>query len=294
MCKESFVKKITEEMEKRLGEKFTVKVQKVKKNNNVEYHGLIIQKQENNIAPTIYLDSFYEYYKQGETIDGIVEQIEEHYHRGEVTTPIDMDFFRDFEQVKGRIAYKLINAERNQELLEKIPHILFMDLAICFYYAFYNEQLGDGMILIYNTHMEMWKTNHRELMQLAQENTPDLFPAMFAGMSTLFREMCKEDMGVPPLYILTNQQKCQGASAILYPHMLEKIADELKSNYYILPSSVHEVILLKEDEVREADALHDMIVEANNTQVLAEEILSDYPYYYDCSTKKLTQVKQSD
>lgn len=294
MCDEKFINQVKAGLKAGLGDDVSMKVQKVKKNNNVIYHGLIVQKKECNIAPTIYLDSYYNYYLQGEPIEQIIEQIKEQYHMGELTAPVDMEFFRDFSCVKERIAYKLINADRNKELLEQIPHILFMDLAICFYYAFYNEQLGEGMILIHNSHMEMWETNHQELMQLAQANTPRLFPAMFSSMAVLFQELCENEMGVPPLYILTNQQKCQGAAAILYPQMLEEMADKLGGGYYILPSSVHEVILLKEAEVKDADALHDMILEANNTQVLAEEILSDYPYYYNCSTKKLTQFKSLD
>lgn len=294
MSNDIFTAKVIEELKKRLKEEITIKEHKVKKNNGVVYQGLIIQKADSNIAPTIYLDSFYEQYKRGETIESIVERIEQHYYNGEIAEPVDMEFFREFEKVKDRIAYKLVNAERNRELLEQIPHILFMDLAICFYYAFYNKQLGDGMILIYNSHMDMWGTNHQELMRLAQENTVKLFPPVFNSMAMLFRDMYEEEMVGPPLYVLTNQQKCQGASAILYPHILEELAEELNGDYYVLPSSVHEVILLKADEVKDAEALHHMILEANNTQVLEEEILSDYPYFYDGSVKKLIQVNCFD
>ena len=68
-----------------------------------------------------------------------------------------MDFFKDFEKVKDRIVYRLIHAGRNKELLDEIPHIPFWDLAICFSYSFWSEELGDGMILIRNEHMESWK-----------------------------------------------------------------------------------------------------------------------------------------
>lgn len=289
MSEETFVNVIIDNLKKRLGDEASIKARTVKKNNNVVYRGIIIQKRHQNIAPTIYVNSFFELYKKGETLDTIVDCIEQQYYKGEVKQSIDMEFFRDFSEVKSRIAYRLINAKKNEELLEEIPHILFMDLAICFYYAFQSEELGDGMILVHNTHMEMWNTSHKELMNLAQENTERLFPAVFESMGTILKEFGVDGDDYPMIYVLTNQQKCQGAATILYKDMLDNIASRIGGNYYLLPSSIHEVIILKE-ETCQVDSLHNMIVEANETQVMEEEVLADYPYYYDASKKKLTRI----
>ncbi len=293
MKKEKFGERVKEGLLKRIGDNISIKVQMVKKNNGVEYLGMLIQKADSNISPTVYLDNFYECYQQGEKLDSIVERILYLYREGEVKAPIDMEFFREFTKVKERIAYRLINAEQNKELLEQIPHIIFMDLAICFYYAFQHEQLGEGMILIYNSHMKMWNTNHQELMKLAQENTPKLFPTLIITMDMILQNMSQVEADrMEPLYVLTNQQRCQGAACILYSEMLENIAKKLGGSYYILPSSIHEVILLRDKGTEDAKELHEVILEANSTQLLKEEILSDYPYYYNCSEKKLTQIRE--
>ncbi|MBR4082868.1 MAG: hypothetical protein IKK33_01140 [Lachnospiraceae bacterium] len=285
-----FLTEVQNNLKGKMNTDIKIKVQEVRKNNNVIYYGLIIQRPEHNIAPTIYLNAFYDMYRSGMEMEEVVKCIMDIYKKGEVKESIDMDFFCRFEEVKDKIAYRLINAERNKELLEQIPHILFMDLAICFYYAFYQEELGEGMILIHNTHMEMWGTNHKELMKLAEKNTGRMLPPNIVSMKTLLRELFEESAD-PGLYVLTNEKKCQGAAVLLYPHILEEAAERLGGNFYVLPSSIHEVILLKERGGENADSLKDMIREANNTQVATEEVLSDYPYYYDAQKKKLTIIR---
>ncbi len=289
----NFLTEVEERLKEKMNTDIVIKIQKVRKNNNVIYYGLIIHKPEKNIAPTIYLNAFYDMYISGMDMDDVIQCIMDTYKKGEVKESIDMDFFCNFDAVKERIAYRLINAERNKELLEQIPHILFMDLAICFYYAFYQEELGEGMILIQNTHMEMWGTNHKELMKLAEKNTGRMLPPSIVSMKTLLREMFEESVD-PGLYVLTNEKKCQGAAVLLYPHILEEAAEQLGGNFYVLPSSIHEVILLKERGNENPEGLKDMIREANDSQVAMEEVLSDYPYYYDAVDKKLMIIKGGD
>lgn len=291
MNMDSFLNQIKEELEKRMGTNVKIKMQEVRKNNGVIYYGLIMQNPEHNIAPTLYLNHFYELYQQGTGMEEILQGIMDAYKGGEVKESIDMDFFCQFDEVKEKIAYRLINAERNKELLEQIPHILFLDLAICFYYAFSHEKLGEGMILIHNSHMDMWGADTKTLMHLAEENTKQLFPPTVVSMKMLFTELLEEE-GAPELYVLTNEKKCQGATAMLYPNILEEMADKLGGSFFILPSSIHEVILLKERGDEKPENLRSMILEANSTQVAVEEVLSDYPYYYDAKEKRVTVLRE--
>ena len=294
MNKKQFVTSITKILKERVEEGTLVKLQEVRKNNNIVLQGLLIQKPESNISPTVYLEPFYEKYKEGSDLEEIADAIFETYERGAVKSNIDMEFFRNFEQVKERIVYRLIHAEKNKELLEDIPHILYLDLAICFYYAFHDEELGEGMILVHNVHMEMWNTNHQELMKLAQENTPELFKPMFVTLDAVMRNMfvMEEDLDEDGyMYVLTNRQKNQGAACILYPDMLEQIAQRLKGSYYVIPSSIHEVIILQDTGCEDLSVLQEIIKEANKSQVMVEDVLSDHPYYYDKKEKKLISRK---
>ncbi len=292
---EEAMEKLIEELKGSLGEDTQIMLREIQKNNGTRYKGLIVRREDRNIAPTIYMEPFLDMLQEGENIHVIAERILRVYQNCELKGSVDMDFFMDFGKVKDRIVYRLINRERNKELLQDIPYIPFLDLAICFYYAFYSEELGDGMIMIHNSHMEMWNTNHQQLFKLAGVNTKRLFPPMVIMLDTIVREMDGDMVDarwpdMPELYVLTNHQKTQGAVALLDAELLENMGKKIKGNYYIIPSSIHEVILLKDQGREEGRSLHDMIVETNSSQLLEEDILSDYPYYYNISDKKLSQI----
>ena len=295
---QEFTKAVMERLQENLGDSYKVEIQQVRKNNDVLLFGLTIHSKETNIIPTIYLEAFYELYKNDMPMEKIITKIFNTYKESLPKENIDMNFFKDFEKVKDRIVYRLIHGERNRELLKDIPHIPFWDLAICFSYAFHSDELGDGMILIHNDHVESWNINHSRLMQLAEANTPKLFPATFYGINEVLKQMhvdidlseCVEEQ----LYVLTNRKKIYGASTILYPGVLQFVAEQLKSDFYILPSSIHEVLILRKERFQEMQQegkyLHKIIRDINYVELAAEEVLSDYPYFYDRTEHKLMQV----
>lgn len=304
-----FAEKVQKAVALVLGEDYKVKLQEVRKNNGVFLQGLIILKKKQNVSPTIYLQPFWEAYEEGVTLLEVVTRILQIYREDVPRDNIDMTFFKDFEKVKDRICYRLIHAERNKVLLEGIPYVPFLDLAICFYYAYEGEVLGSGSILIHNSHMSMWKTNIAELMCLAQRNTPRLFPWECGSMDLTVREL-KQELALNeeicrgiledrenikykeelPLYIVTNKQKIHGAACILYPNLLAGIGEGMNANFYILPSSVHEVILLTDSGSESTSQLREMIAEVNRTQVEPEEVLSDSLYYFDRREKQVKIV----
>ena len=295
---QEFTKSVLKKIKERLGEGYEAELQQVRKNNDVLLHGLTIHSEQSNIIPTIYLESFYELYKNDVSLDAIVTKIYNIYRENLPRTNINMNFFRDFDKVKDRIVYRLVHAERNKALLQDVPHIPFWDLAICFCYAFWSEELGDGMILIHDNHMEEWNVNYSDLMQLAEVNTPRLFPVTFYGINEVLKQLHVDidlsECGEEQLYVLTNRQKVNGASVILYPQTLSWVAEQLKSDFYILPSSIHEVLVLRTERFEalqsEGMVLHEMIRDINFDQLSAEEVLSDYPYFYNRSKRTLTQI----
>ncbi len=298
MSNKEFARKVQADIAGRLGTDHKVSVKEIVKNNGVTMQGLLIYAKDRNITPTIYLEDFYERFRQGEGWDQIIERILAVYENSIPQEPVNMDFFNEFDKVKERIAYKLINAERNKELLSKIPHIRFFDLAICFYYAFTHETLGTGSILVYNSQVETWKTNTVELHKLAGKNTAKLFGMELLPMEEFLKRLLEEENGMPEetfcdlpqnvwMQILTNRARIFGAAGILYPGVLKKIAHEAGANLYILPSSVHEVILLAETGEENVRFLKEMVREVNETQLLPEEVLSDSVYYYDREKREI-------
>lgn len=297
---EKFISTVAARVQDIAGVDVSVQVQEVRKNNNVMLHGMTILRKGQNVSPTIYLDSFYEMLEEGMDVEHIVRRILEVYVRGLPKSNVDMEFFKDFQQVRDRIVYRLVNLEKNKELLSEVPHVEFLDLAVCFYYSYEHPELGEGMILIHNTHVEMWKTSHQELMRLAEYNTPRLMRAQLCSMDNALKGILDEEAlsqlrqmqreTNKYLYVLSNDRRCHGATAILYPGTLAETAQQMGGSFFILPSSIHEVILLRDDGRSDGQQLHEMIADINSSQLREEEVLSDYAYRYDAMTGKVMEV----
>lgn len=293
-----FAKKVCDVVRRELGEEYQVELREVRKNNGIVFHGLLVQARNQNVVPTIYLESFLEAYESGMPFAEVIRKLMTICRENVPGDRIDMEFFHSFDKVRDRICYRLIGRKGNEELLADVPYIEFLDLAVCFYYAYQGDALGDGIILIQDSHVQMWKTSTAELLKLAEYNTPRLFPAECTSLESILNQITggdspMENQGTQreetelPMYVLSNPKRLHGAVCMLYPQVLEGIAARRQGSLYILPSSVHEVILLTDMEAGKTEELRRMIREVNSTQVAPEEILSDSLYYYDFINKKV-------
>lgn len=287
----SFAEKVTRAVSKKIGEKGQVKLQEVIKNNGIILQGLVVLTEGKNISPTIYLNSLFDAYLSGVTLSRIVDKIMDIYESEMPEMEVDMAFFRDFDRVKDRICYRLINQKKNELLLDQIPHMDVMDLSLCFFYAYQGPALGNGSILIHNSHVDMWKTNTSELMRLATQNTKKLFPWKMMEMADVIKEVMEFDAEAElPMKIVTNNTRIFGATCMIYPEVLENIAERFGENFYILPSSVHEVLVMPHSAVDDPETTQKMVQEINSEHVEAEEILSDSLYFYDNAEKCIHRI----
>lgn len=268
----------------------------LEKNNGVILEGLTVRKEGERAAPAIYLDSYYQEYLAGHSMRQIQEDILECCEDKDFSEHFDTDFFKDYRKVKSTIVYKLIHYEKNRELLKKIPHVPFLNLAVVFYSFLPDTPVGSATVLIYNSHLEYWKVSCQELYRDAKQNTPRLLPAEMKTMSEVLSEFSNgldnaEEGGIP-MYVLTNSRKALGAACILYDNMLKHCAEWLGSAYYLLPSSIHEVILIPQGAVSDQRELAAMVRDINRTQVLKTEVLSDQIYFYSPESGQLSIVKE--
>lgn len=287
----NFTTLVQREVEKRAGENYRVKLNDVMKNNGVVLRGITLMQDDSNISPTIYLNPYYDAYENGDTTLGtVIDEVIDTYERNKINRSIDMKFFLNYETVRSRIIFKLINTEKNRELLRDVPYIPFHDLSIVFQCLVSEERFGNASILIHNVHLQLWKVNARELYECALENTPLLQGYELADMNTVLEEMKAlggiddeeiEDMQQEvSMYVLSNKSRINGASCILYKDILKDFAMVVDKDLYVLPSSIHEVILLPSDGTQESEQLKEMVREINQSQVEKEEVLSDSVYYY--------------
>ena len=267
----------------------------LEKNNGVILEGLSVQKEGERTAPAIYLDSYYQEYLTGRSLRQIYETILQCCEDNCFSDHFDTDFFMDYRKVRPSIVYKIVNYEKNKELLKQIPYVPFLNLAVVFYCLLPDTPVGNATVLIRNSHIRHWQVTCMELYQDAKMNTPRLLPAEVKSMGEMLLELsnglddCGDD-GVP-MYVLTNSKKTLGAACIMYDNILKYCADCLGSAYYLLPSSIHEVILVPEEAVPDFRELTSMVQDINRTQVLETEVLSDQIYFYRPESGELSIMK---
>ena len=264
----------------------------VLKNNGTIRQGILFKEKDINISPTIYLEEYYQRMLNGDTLEEIAREIVKVYRKVRFKEPLDAEFMREYSKVKGRIVYRLINKSANEKMLEDVPYVECLDLAIVYYLIFEVTEYGTASMMIHNSHIEQWKVGVSEIHRLACENTHRLFPYEFMTMNAAIEKLTgiEVDEEEDVLYILINQLKSYGSAALLYPGCLEGIGMYLKDNYYILPSSVHEVILIAEKDAPGKERLGSMVREVNKTQLEEEDVLSNHVYYYDRVKKSLQIV----
>lgn len=282
-----FTDNIVNVLQQRMGHEYDIKVTKVTKNNDIELTGVVLMKESDNLSPTIYLDGLFAEYQDGAYIEDLAEQIIRFYKEQLPAGRLDMDFFQNFEQVKDRIFYKLVSFDKNKRMLEKLPYYKWNDLAIIFYYAMEEERIGRASITIHNQHLKMWEQSLDTLYAVAQENMKRSMPELLVSMKELLEETTGLKMGEDtylPMYVLTNQEKVYGAAAMLYSDQMKKLAERWQMDLLILPSSIHEVLLLPDDGQNEYAFYRQMVEEVNTTQVEPEEVLS-YSLYRYCREK---------
>ena len=284
-----------------------ISIHRVGKNNGVYYTGLQITENAVNISPVIYIDRYYELYeKGGETIESTAAFVMDTYNRERSGGIMQADIrkFLSYDSVRENVVYKLINTEKNRELLEDIPHMEFMDLSIVFQCIISLEETGVASILIHNVHMKLWGVAAEDLYAAAKENTGRLLPYEIKSMAEVLYEIREpENPGQAghdgygagsadsvPMYVLSNRNRVEGAACMLYPGLIRGFAEKAGHSLYIIPSSVHELLLIPTENTEEYAEIRSMIREINDTQVSEEEILSYSLYYYDREEGKIIML----
>lgn len=294
MSYDAFTKEIELQLKNYMGENGTVHLHTVIKNNGKRRVGITFIETEVNISPTIYLEEYYQQFLQGESMNKILSQMMKLYGEVRAGRDWESDYIECYNQVEEHIICHLVNKEKNEERLQDIPYISYLDLAVIFQLvADFNEEEGRiATMQIKHEHLKWWKITVEELYEKAKKNTERILPYEFSTMYAVISEIMekkgeKREKEDDDMYVLTNQLRNHGAATILYKKRLEKIGEYLGESYYVLPSSVHEVIIIPESKSPEAEELDMIITDINDTQVEAEEVLSNRAYYYNISTKEL-------
>ena len=291
----------TEEVAELLAEKFgggcRVKAVEMLKNNGVVWHGVNISEEGRRICPCVYVDGYYDGYENGcLQMEDIVEDIIEN-SRECGDDDFDVTLFEEYGKAEPRLRGKLVNTEKNREMLKDMPHREFLDLSLIYYVEICMNCGGLGNILVKTEYMERWGREEEELYRAVVKNMDN------DGKVRKLMDLVAQIMGVEEplnevgggieMYVLTNEKRANGAVYMMDKRLLREAFRIIGKDYLILPSSVHEVLLAPVEEENYEDRLAkiaQMVQEVNNTQLEETEILSYHVYRYYADTEEVAIV----
>ena len=296
---EDFKEKFVEDVKDRLyeqGAEVNVSVHEVNKLNE-SYEAITVTPEGSNIGVNIGIDKFYDALDNGRSYDEVVDKAVEVINNGINQRPdIDVATLTDYGIMKEKLAMEVVSAEANKEMLETVPHQDIEDMAVVYRFVLSSDDDGRASILVTNQMIESMGVTPEQLHVDALENAPHIKPAEIKGMSEVMAEMMgveqAEMMGIYPvapedeqIFVATVPDKIHGAGVLAYQDFMDQAAERAGGDFFILPSSIHEILIVPDNGKMGLMELEAMVREVNATQVAPADKLTDSVYHYDSKDK---------
>ncbi|MCD8362184.1 MAG: DUF5688 family protein [Lachnospiraceae bacterium] len=276
-----------------------VTVRNIQKLQGMSYYGISVRPEGRIAAASLNLESFHRRFEEGQDyrqiLKGIVNAVREALA---LDMHVPLESIKDYDQVKERLTVQLVGREGNEDRLLTIPHQDMEDMSLVYHIDLGPMGGGTGRILITNEMLQAYGISaerlHQDALKSAQERQPFVIRSMNEIMAEFMGTEPSEVSGAPDLYVATNPEMKNGACVIAYPGFMEAAAETMKGNFFILPSSLHEVIMVPENGMMSYQELETIVANVNQTQVLPEDQLSGNVYHYDCQEKAFELAAKYD
>lgn len=285
-----------------------VGIENVVKNNDMVLHALIIRKEEESIVANIYLDSFYRSYRQGDkSLESCVGDAAD--MRIEYDTPIipiSIADVKHYDSIKDKLQVHICDPELNQKRLEGLACTQHGDFVAYYKIVLMEDQEGTASLSVKEDMLKDWGITLEQLHKDAQaadmkrgpvlNSLEDIVEQMIYGNSepdNLLESGNDISEMFHPMFCLTNEKRMDGASLILQEDLMKQIGDYIGSDFYVLPSSLHETLIAPCDIEMDVQQLIDMVRGVNETQVEQEDLFSDKVQFYDRKTGVLENAEKA-
>lgn len=253
---------------------------------NDSYDALSVTPKGSSIGVNANLDEIFHAIERGrdynEVLSGVTESLKgslEHMPKLQVSD------LTNYAEMKNKLAMEVVSAERNAKMLQNVPHEQMEDIAVVYRLVLNSSKGASSTVLVTNDLMDKFGITHEQLHDDAMKNAPLIRPAEIKGMEETLNEMQGGPALEPDpdeiLFVAGVPDQSHGAAVIAYPNFFEDAAEKLGGDYFIIPSSIHEVLLVKDTGEMNSRDLAAMIKEVNATEVAPEDVLTDHAYHYD-------------
>ena len=253
---------------------------------NDSYDALSVTPKGSSIGVNANLDEIFHAVERGrdysEVLSGVTESLKGSF---EHMPKLQVSDLTNYAEMKNKLAMEVVSAERNAGMLQNVPHEQMEDIAVVYRLALDSSKDASSTVLVTNDLMDKFGITHEQLHDDAMKNAPLIRPAEIKGMEETLNEM-QGGLALEPdpdeiLFVAGVPDQNNGAAVIACPNFFEDAAEKLGGDYFIIPSSIHEVLLVKDTGEMNARDLAAMIKEVNATEVAPEDVLTDHAYHYD-------------
>ena len=288
------------------GEEVTVR--KILKNNDTAFDSVTVKQPGCNMTPTLYFQDLKRSFDEGMQMDELARSVLSFSRTGSGVWPAEDFDPGDYSYFRDKVMFRLVSSDRNRQYLRHRPHRGRLDLEIVYYYQCRIGKESMGTISVGDEDLNRWGISEEDIYRDALRNTPILNPPVDLGapvrdadpdgmpdLGAPVRDADPDegvDIGLPvyepdlygnapvPLLVLTNESKYCGAACMLYEGLLRDLSDEIRSDLFIIPSSIHEVLLLPDEGEFSEEELSALVCEINAHFINPSEILSDHVYRF--------------
>lgn len=297
---EKFVENVQADLIKSLSDSchnVTVEPIEVSKLQGQSYSGVSIKHDDSAISTSVNLEQFYGMYQDGSSYENVLQEIADAVVTGFASVPdVDIGMLSDYESMKQHLTAQIVGAKNNSDKLKDVPHQMMEDMAVVYRFQVGEVSSGQASILITNQMLELYGITQEQLHQDALEMSQRNEPVSIKNMDEIIYEMSDGFMGSienpeSALWVATNESRFNGASVIAYPDFMERAAQQLDGGFYLLPSSIHETLLISDAFGMKAKELKEMVTQINAAEIRPEEKLTDNAYHYDADAKVFEQAE---
>lgn len=270
------------------------------KNNNVLFHEMFLENADSGIFPAMCLEDFYELHQKGMTVEKTLNLIGSTYLSAYNSVKSKQSVDLSYDQVKNNFFLCIINAEKNREILNSLPHKGIEDLAVVYRVMVHIDDGQLGSVLVNNDMLKKWGIDAETLHDQAFQNMEKLFTPEFCSLESKIlgttegpESEMEEGQVEGDTFVLTNDKNYYGSSYLSCPDILKWASEKVGGDFLILPSSVHECLLLKDSAAIDISELQEIVKLANQTDVDETEYLSDNVYHYNSKSQTLSIAEGS-
>ncbi len=248
---------------------------------------------EMSISPILYLEGFYSQYLSCEDFEEVMDRMVKFATKAATEIPFDLPL--NIQDAKNNLHMQLINTEQNADLLTTLPHREFENLSIVYRWMVLNDESGKASILLDYKSMLNLGMDEEQLFEAAKKCMQEKWPIETTPIREMIERLLPADMECDlddeesSLYVLTNSMRSFGAVAMLDTDTLKKLAEQLGTDLYLIPSSIDEILAISTNEI-EAETLAEMVWDINHSNLSPHERLSNQVYLFDSNALTVTQV----